>query len=106
MVLSRKWIYALVTVVFMAALLLTMLGPGRVGPGPAFAPGEPPSPSQSKCNAGNGNGNEECDPGNSGPQNKGGDEAFDEQPAGPVCPVDEGGSLSNPGGNNTESCEA
>ena len=92
MVLSRKWIYALVTVVFMAALLLTMLGPGRVGPGPAFAPGEPPSPSQSKCNAGNGNGNEFCDPGNSAPQNKGGDEIG--------CPVQQGGSTPNPGGNN------
>ena len=100
MVQSRKWMVALVTVAFMAAVLLTMLGPGSVGPGPAFAPGgtpPPPPPAPEKCNAGNGNGNEGCDPGNSAPQNKGGDEI------GCLPPGEEsGGSTPNPGGNNVE----
>jgi hypothetical protein len=61
---------------------------------PAFAGGEypPPPPEKGHCNAGNGNGNEGCDPGNSAPQNKGGDEIG--------ADVDEGGSTPNPGGNN------
>ena len=91
MVQSRKWMVALVTVAFMAALLLTMLGPGGVGPGPAFAPGGEEPPPKVKCNAGNGNGNEGCDPGNSAPQNKGGDEVLTTPP----------NSTPNPGGNNT-----
>ena len=52
----------------------------------------PPPPEKVNCNAGNGNGNEGCDPGNSAPQNRGGDEIG--------APVDEGGSTPNPGGNN------
>jgi len=44
------------------------------------------------CNAGNGNGNEYCDPGNSAPVNRGGDEIG--------CITDEGGSTPNPGGND------
>ena len=90
----------------MAALLLTMLGPGGVGPGPAFAPGGEEPPPKVKCNAGNGNGNEGCDPGNSAPQNKGGDEInfVGGVPVAPTatseCTPEEGGSTPNPGGNN------
>ena len=44
--------------------------------GPAFAEGTPP-PEPRKCNSGNGNGSEipgdDCDPGNSGGHNNGGD---------------------------------
>ena len=89
MVLSRKQIVTLVaTIALLAALLLMALGfgPSRVGPGPAFAPAPP-----AHCNAGNGNGNEGCDPGNSAPQNKGGDEVK-------TPPFN---STPNPGGNNT-----
>jgi hypothetical protein len=92
-VLSRKQIVTLVaTIALLAALLLTALGfgPSRVGPGPAFAPAPPPPPAVG-CNAGNGNGNEGCDPGNSAPQNKGGDEVK-------TPPFN---STPNPGGNNT-----
>ena len=56
-------------------------------------PKPPPSPSNSKCNAGNGNGNENCDPGNSTLNNRGGDET-----ANPLGV--NGGSQDNPGGNN------
>ena len=76
-------------------LLAAMLALVVAAP-PALAGGEypPPPPPEEKvsCNAGNGNGNEGCDPGNSAPQNRGGDEIG--------APVDEGGSTENPGGNN------
>lgn len=79
-----------------ATLLMAVMVALSVGASPALAtvyppPPEPEHPSKSKCNAGNGNGSENCDPGNSAPQNKGGDEV----PG--VCP---GASTPNPGGNN------
>ncbi len=79
-----------------ATLLMAVMVALSVAAVPAFAggyypPPEPPHPSKSPCNAGNGNGSENCDPGKSAPQNKGGDEV----PA--LC---EGGSTPNPGGNN------
>ena len=52
----------------------------------------PPPPTKIHCNAGNGNGNEGCDPGNSAPQNRGGDEVLTPPPS---------NSTPNPGGNNT-----
>jgi hypothetical protein len=83
----RKRIGLLLAVAVMVA---TMMGAA----GAAFADEipPPPPPEAVHCNAGNGNGNEGCDPGNSAPQNRGGDEIG--------APVDEGGSTENPGGNN------
>lgn len=74
-------------------LLVVALAVLVVAP-PAFAGGycPPPPPQKVHCNAGNGNGNEGCDPGNSAPQNRGGDEIG--------APVGGGGSTPNPGGNN------
>ncbi len=71
-----------------AGIILGLLG----FTGAAFAedycpPPEPPK--KEKCNAGNGNGSEGCDPGNSGENNRGGDEISD--------PDDPN---ANPGGNN------
>src|SRR5829696_1960076 len=80
----------------LAQVLTTMALAVFVVAPPAFAGGEeppkPPPEEKVHCNAGNGNGNEGCDPGNSAPQNRGGDEIG--------APVDEGGSTPNPGGNN------
>jgi hypothetical protein len=75
-----------------AMLLMAIMVALSVVALPAFADGyyPPPEPVKKKCNAGNGNGNEGCDPGNSAPQNKGGDEV--------VTPPFN--SLPNPGGNN------
>ncbi len=76
------------------AQLLTMVALAVfVAAPPAFAGGHYPPPEPPKkvhCNAGNGN--EGCDPGNSAPQNRRGDEIG--------APVGEGGSTPNPGGNN------
>jgi hypothetical protein len=81
----------IILMLVVAALLVVAV---TLSAAPAFAWVSPPSPSHSKCNAGNGNGNEFCDPGNSAPQNKGGDEIG--------CPTFLGGSTPNPGGNNRE----
>jgi hypothetical protein len=79
---------ALLIVAVMVALGVTA-APSLAG---GYYPPPPKHPSNSNCNAGNGNGNEFCDPGNSAPQNKGGDEIG--------CPVVFGGSTPNPGDNN------
>lgn len=78
----------------LAQMLLTVaVGVFVVAP-PALAAGYCPPPPEKKvhCNAGNGNSNEGCDPGNSAPQNRGGDEIG--------APPGGGGSTPNPGGNN------
>ena len=84
----------------LARVLLTMaLGVFVVAP-PALAGGycpPPPPPEKVHCNAGNGNGNEGCDPGNSAPQNRGGDEIGADE--------EFGGSMPNPGGNNVFALE-
>jgi hypothetical protein len=74
----------------MAAMVVLLVAAQPALAGEYYPP--PPEPVKKKCNAGNGNGNEGCDPGNSAPQNKGGDEIG--------APVDEGGSTPNPSGNN------
>jgi hypothetical protein len=79
----RKRIAQLLSV---AAVVLLVAAP------PALADVVPPPEPKVNCNAGNGNGNEGCDPGNSAPQNRGGDEIGADE--------DEGGSTPNPGGNN------
>jgi hypothetical protein len=73
-------------------MLLTVAALMVVAMTVAAAPGFAWEVTGKHCNAGNGNGNEGCDPGKSAPQNKGGDEIG--------CPIPEGGSTPNPGGNN------
>ena len=75
-----------------AALSLS-LGAAPIAYADDYYPPKPPDKEEKQnCNAGNGNGNEGCDPGNSAPQNRGGDEIG--------ATTAEGGSTPNPGGNN------